>query len=114
LRVLTPFTKGLGDHRDERLLAPAPGLEEAREVAAASQARDRQLEAADARVPLALAVAVALREALRRALVALAAGELGDLSFHDLDQHQSHCLAQHVGVFARQHLACSLARVHAA
>jgi len=69
---------------------------------------------ADARVPLALAVAVALRETLRRALVARVAGEFGDLTFHDLDQHQAHCLAQYVGVFTGQHLACSLAHVHAA
>jgi hypothetical protein len=102
LRVETPLTKGLGDHRDQGLLAAAPRLQEARKVAAASQPRDRQLEAADACVEAALAVAVTVACAALRTLVACGAGDLSDLAFHELDEHQADRLAQHVGVLACQ------------
>ena len=51
---------GLGHNSDQGLLGPAARLQEAREVAARSQARDGELEAAHAGVPGAFPVAVAI------------------------------------------------------
>ena len=51
---------GLLDHRRQRLLGGPAGLQEGREVGAAPQLRDPQLDRAGPGLPVALAVAVAL------------------------------------------------------
>jgi hypothetical protein len=51
---------GLLDHRGERLLGHPAGLQEAWEIAALAQLRDAQLDRAGARLPVTVAVAVAL------------------------------------------------------
>jgi hypothetical protein len=70
---------GIRDHRHERLLRPAPRLQQpVREVRTLAQLRQRELDRADPCVPVALAVAVAAVDPLRRALaVAGAADSIG-------------------------------------
>ena len=60
---------GLLDHGHERLLGPLARLEEAREVAALAQLRDRELELAGAGVPAAWSVAVAVGGAVFSSLL---------------------------------------------
>src|SRR5208283_1240755 len=57
----------LHDRRDGLLPQPAR-LEKAGEVAARAQLRDAQLDRAGPRLPIAVAIAVALSQAVRRAL----------------------------------------------
>jgi hypothetical protein len=110
LRVLTPFTKGLLHNGDEGLLGARTGLQEAREVAAAAQPRDRQLEVADARLPETFAVAVAAREALRALLVQGGARLTGDLALHELAYEPGETLAQNVGMLVGKEFAQELFR----
>jgi hypothetical protein len=64
----------VGDHRHERLLSPAARLQQpVREVRALAQPRHRELDRADPRVPVALPVAVAAVDPLRRALTVTSA-----------------------------------------
>jgi hypothetical protein len=72
------------DDRDKRLLGALARLEETREVTAAADLRDRQLELARARRPGARPVAVAMRQPLRVALAALGANQLRHLRLHQL------------------------------
>src|SRR5213078_4024610 len=82
---------------DERLLAAAARLEEAREVRTASELRDRQLELAGARLPRAWPVAVAVRQPLlRRPLAASGADQLRHLRLHQLLHHPRERLAQEI------------------
>ena len=62
---------GFLDHRGQRLLGHPARLQEAREVAALAQLRDAQLDRAGPRLPVAVAVAVALDQPLG-ALLAIA------------------------------------------
>ena len=85
------------DDRHQRLLRASARLEEAREVAAAAELRDRELELAGARVPAPRAVAVALRQPfLRGPLAAGGADLLGDLRLHQLLADPAQALAQEV------------------
>src|SRR5262249_35124336 len=60
---------GVGDHGHERLLGPPTRLQKpVGEIAPLSELRHRELDRTDARVPAALAVAIALVPPLRRAL----------------------------------------------
>src|SRR5665647_555138 len=104
---------GLGDDGHEGLLATPPRLQEAREVAAGAQTRDGQLQAADAGVPAALPVAVALAGALRRTLVAGGAGELSDLHLHELGHDRAHGLTHDVCLLAAEEFARRLGDAHA-
>ena len=63
--------------RQQRLLRALAGLQEAREVAARAQLRDRQLDRPDPRIEPPRAVAVAIADPLLAALVALGAGLRG-------------------------------------
>src|SRR5690606_23271203 len=85
----------------QRLFRPPAGVEEAREVAARPQLGDAQLHRARAGVPVAVAVAVALRGPLVRGAFAVRGADLGgDLRLHQrLGQH-THALAQEVDVAA--------------
>jgi hypothetical protein len=74
---------GVGDHRHERLLGPPARLQQpVREVAALAQLRDRELDRADARVPVALAIAIAAVDPLGAALAIGRTAERVDLSAH--------------------------------
>ena len=63
---------GLLDHRRQRLLGHPARLEEARKVAALAQLRDAQLHRAGARLPVPVAIAVALGEPIGDALACAA------------------------------------------
>ena len=65
---------GFLDHRGQRLLGHPARLEEAREVGALAQLGDAQLDRAGPRLPVAVAIAVALGEPLGRALAMRRAG----------------------------------------
>ena len=56
------------DHRRQRLLGHPPRLQEAREVRALAQLGDADLDRSGSRLPVAIAVAVALDEPIGRAL----------------------------------------------
>ena len=73
---------GLLDHRRQRLLGHPARLQEAREVAALPELGDAQLDRAGARLPHPVAVAVALRQPLRRALAIAGAGQALHLELH--------------------------------
>jgi hypothetical protein len=100
--------------RQQRLLAALARLEQAvREVAAPAQLRDLELDHPRARVPLAPAVAVAVRRAVRRALPVGGADQLRHFQLHQLLDDQPHRLAQHIRVLVRQHLPGDLLDRHA-
>jgi hypothetical protein len=65
---------GFLGHRRERLLGHPPRLQKAREITAAAQLGDAQLDRAGARLPDPVAVSIALVEPLRAALDVGAAG----------------------------------------
>ena len=104
---------GLLDDGDQGLLAAAARLEEAGEVAARAQPRDGELDLAGAGLPAALAVAVAVRGALRALLVQTGADLLRDLGLHQLACEPGERLAQHVGVLIAHELAHKLVERHA-
>jgi len=89
---------GLLDHGGERLLGGAPRLQELGEVAALAQLGDLQLDAARARVPRALAVAVAAVDSLGTLLVVAGAAARFDIELHQALGHELNHLAQHVDV----------------
>ena len=80
---------GFLDHRGQRLLGHAARLQEAREVAALPQLGDAQLDRAGARLPVAVAVAVALGQPLRALLAIAGAGQAADLQLHQPLRRQS-------------------------
>ena len=71
---------GLLHHRDERLLGTAARLEEAREVAAATDLRDRELDLARPGRPRPGPVAVAVGQPLLRRPLAVAGADESDTS----------------------------------
>jgi hypothetical protein len=73
---------GFLDHRRQRLLGHPPRLEEAWKVRALAQLRDAQLDRACARLPVPVAVAVALDEPVSRPLAKAGAGLGADLHLH--------------------------------
>ncbi len=79
---------GLLDHRDQRLLRAAAGLQEAGEVRACPELGDGQLDGADPGVPGPLAVAVAASSPLGVALAVASAGGRGHLGLHQLWANQ--------------------------
>ena len=99
--------------RDERLLGAPPRLEEAREVAAAAELGDRQLDLARARRPRPRPVAVAMGEPLLRgALAAVRADQLRHLRLHQLLHDPAQRLAQEVKPLALQQVADNLLNRH--
>jgi hypothetical protein len=77
------------------------GLEELGEVAAAAQLGDLELDAAGARLPDPLAVAVAaVQPRGGRLLVVAGAAAALDVDLHEALGHELHHLAQHIDVGA--------------
>ena len=100
---------GLLDHRRQRLLGHAARLEEAGEVAALAQLGDAQLDRAGARLPVAVAIAVALDQPLRALLAEAGAGQAAHLQLHQPLGGKADHLAQQIGVGGLLHEA---AQVH--
>ena len=73
---------GLLDDRRDRLLGQPAWLEKAREVAAFAQLGDAQLHRAGPCLPIAVAIAVALSQAVRRALARRRAGAAFNVQLH--------------------------------
>jgi hypothetical protein len=86
------------DHCGERLLGHSPWLEEAREVTTLAELRDTQLDHTGAGLPVPLAVAVAMGEAIGGASTARRTGEALDLQFHQALSGEANHLAQEVSV----------------
>jgi hypothetical protein len=104
---------GLLHDRDECVLAAPARLEEAREVAAAPELRDRQLELAGTRRPRARPVTVAVREPLlQRPLATLGAYQLRHLHFHQLLHDPEQALLQEVEPLSLEQVADNLLRRH--
>jgi hypothetical protein len=91
---------GFLDHRGERLLGHPARLQEAGEVAAAAQLGDAQLDRAGPRLPVAIAIAVAVVRPLGAALAVRGAGEATDLELHQPLRGEADHLAQEIGVRA--------------
>ena len=89
---------GLLDHRGQRLLGHPPRLQEAGEVAALPQLRDAQLDRAGARLPVALAIAVALGQPLGALLAVAGAGQAAHLQLHQPLGGKADHLPQKIGV----------------
>ena len=89
---------GFLDHRSECLLGHSPWFEEAREVAALAELRNPQFDGSGAGLPIALAVAVAMGEAIRRTSAAWGTGEALDIELHQTLRSEADHLAQEVGV----------------
>jgi hypothetical protein len=73
---------GFLDHRRQRLLRHPPRLQEPWKVTAAAQLRDAQLDGPSPRLPVPLAVAVALRQPLGALLAIAGAGQPAHLQLH--------------------------------
>jgi hypothetical protein len=86
--------RGFLDHRRQRLLGGFPGLQEGGEVGAAPKLRDPQLDRADAGLPVSVAVAVALHQAVGTALAMGGAGHLAHLQLHQALGGKADHLAQ--------------------
>jgi hypothetical protein len=84
------------DDRDERLLGRLARLQEAREVAAAAQLRDLQLERPEPGLEVALAITVAVRRPLVAALVAPGADQSLSIELHQPLQHRLGQLLQKI------------------
>jgi hypothetical protein len=89
---------GLLDDGGQRLLGHAPGLQEAREVAAAAQLGDAQLDRAGPGLPVAVAVAVALHQAVGVLLAVRRACQRADLDLHQPLGREGDHLPQQVGI----------------
>ena len=100
---------GLLDHRGQRLLGHPPRLEKARKVRALAQLGDAQLDRAGPRLPVPVAIAVALGEPVGGALAKAGAGLGADLHLHQPLGGEGDHVAQNVGVGGLLH---ERAKVH--
>lgn len=91
------------DHGGQRFLDGAPRLEERRKVGTGPKARDPQLDAARAGLPVPVAVPVALRQPLTALLAVLGAGLRADLQFHQPLGREADHLAQKIRIAALLH-----------
>ena len=89
---------GLLHDRGERLLRHPARLEEAREIAALAQLGNAQLHRSGARLPIAVAVAVALRQTVGRAFAMGRAGAALNVQLHQALGGKADHLAQKIGV----------------
>ena len=94
---------GFLDDRGQRLLGHPPRLQESREVASSSELGDAPLDRAGARLPVALAIAVALGDPIGAALAVPGAGQPFDFQLHQPLRGKADHLAQQVGVGALLH-----------
>jgi hypothetical protein len=91
---------GFLHHGGERLLGHPAWLQETRKIAALAQLGDAQLDRAGPRLPVALAVAVALGEPLGGLLAIARAGQSRDLQLHQALGRKADHLAQQIGIGA--------------
>ena len=89
---------GLLDHGRERLLGRAPRLEEGREVRALAQLGDGEVNPPSARVPGALAIAVAMIEPLGAARARRRARQGLDFQVHQARGRKGQHLTHEVGI----------------
>jgi hypothetical protein len=89
---------GFLDHRDERFLRRSARLEERREIAAATQLGNLQLDRAGTRLPAPIAIPIARNLALTTALAVAGAAAAFDVEIHEPLGDEGEHLAQHVGV----------------
>ena len=89
---------GFLDHRGERLLGHPPRLQKAREITAAAQLGDAQLDRAGARLPNPVAVSITVIDPLSAALAVRGAGQALDLQFHQTLRGKPNHLAQQLGI----------------
>jgi hypothetical protein len=100
-------------HREEGAFGASPGFEQAREVAAIPDPRDRQVDRADAGIPAPLPVAVAAGQSSLRVSFAMGhAGDLGDLRFHHRLGEHPQAFSQEVHVPVTDRLAYRLEQRH--
>ena len=96
---------GLLDDSGQRFLRRAPWLQERREVGTAPELRDAQFDAASSGLPIAVSIAIALRQAVRVALAMRSTGHAADLQFHQALGGKADHLTQHARIRAfRQQL----------
>jgi hypothetical protein len=76
------FDVGLLNNGGERLLGQTPGFEKARKIRALAQLGDTQLHRSGARLPVAVAIAVALIDPLGRAFAMGGPRQRADLHLH--------------------------------
>ena len=100
---------GLLDHRAQRFLGHPPRLEETRKVRALAQLGDAKLHRPGTRLPVPVAIAVALGEPIGRALAKTSAGPRANLHLHQPLGGEGDHLAQNVGVGGLLH---KRAKVH--
>ena len=86
------------DHRRQRLLGEPPRLQEAGEIAALPELRDAQLDGPGPGLPIAITIAVALRQPVRALLPVASPGQAGDLHLHQAFGGEADHLAQHIRV----------------
>ena len=89
---------GLLHDRGDGLLRHPARLEKAREVAALAQLGNAKLHRAGARLPVAVAVAVALSKAIGRTFARRRAGAAFDVQLHQALGGKADHLAQKIGV----------------
>ena len=104
---------GFLDHRDHGLVGGAARLEKRREIRALAKLRDCHRHGADAGVPLARAIAVALVRSLRRPLAVGRTREAFDLDVHHARGDEGQHLPEEIliGALLKQLLHCHLSMV---
>jgi len=91
---------GFLDHRRQRLFSHPPGLQKTGEVTATAQPGDAQLDRAGPRLPVTLAVTVALYQTLSALLAVRRARQRADLQFHQPLAGKTDHLTQQIRVRA--------------
>ncbi len=94
---------GLLDDGGQRLLRHSTRLKEAREVAASAKARNAQFNRSSSSLPIALTVAVALRQSVLGLLAPFGTRAAADLQFHQALGGEADHFSQHIGVGALLH-----------
>ena len=94
---------GFLDDGRQRLLHRAPRLEKGREIGAGAQARDTKFDTAGPGLPVAIAMAVTLRQSLGGLLAVVGAGLGTDLQLHQTFGGKADHLTQQIGISALLH-----------
>src|SRR5262249_19671018 len=89
---------GFLHHRGQGLFGHPARLQEGRKIAALAQLGDAQLDRAGTRLPVAVAIAVALGATLSALLTITGAGEAFDFQLHQALRRKADHLAQEIGV----------------
>jgi len=104
-----PVDVGFLDDRGQRLLGQSARLQERREVAPRAKLGDAQLHRPGARLPISVAIAVALSEPVGRARAMRSAGLGANLELHQSLSRKADHLAQNIRVGGLLH---KRAKVH--